>query len=60
MNGQTIFHSVPAMIWFKDTHDRILRANRLAAKSIGRSVEEIEGKSTFELYPHEAAKYQQR
>jgi len=55
---QTIFHSVPAMIWFKDLHNRILRANQLAAQSIGRTVEEIEGKSTFDLYPHEAAKYQ--
>ncbi len=56
---QTIFHSVPAMIWFKDANNRILRANRLAAESIGRTVEEVEGKSTFELYPDEAAKYQQ-
>ena len=56
---QTIFHSVPAMIWFKDADNRILRANRLAAQSIGRTVEEVEGKSTFELYPDEAVKYQQ-
>lgn len=56
---QTIFHSVPAMIWFKDKKGRILRANRNAAQSIGRSVEEVEGKSTHELYPDEAAKYQQ-
>ncbi|MEK7757183.1 MAG: PAS domain-containing protein, partial [Planctomycetota bacterium] len=55
---QTIFHSVPAMIWFKDKEGRILRANRNAAQSIGRSVEEVDGKSTYELYPDEAAKYQ--
>jgi len=46
---ETIFHSVPAMIWFKDVDSRILRANRLAAQSIGRTVEEVEGKSTLEL-----------
>ena len=56
---ETIFHSVPAMIWFKDVDSRILRANRLAAQSIGRTVEEVEGKSTLELYPDEAGKYQQ-
>ncbi len=55
---ETIFHSVPAMIWFKDADSRILRVNRLAAQSIGRTVEEVEGKSTFELYPDEAGKYQ--
>lgn len=55
---ETIFHSVPAMIWFKDKEGRILRANRNAAQSIGRSVEEVDGKSTYELYPDEAAKYQ--
>src|SRR3990172_5567288 len=51
---QTIFHSVPAMIWFKDKDGRILRANRNAAQSIGRTVEEAEGKSTFEFYPDKA------
>lgn len=56
---QTIFHSVPAMIWFKDANNRILRANRRAAQSIGRTVEEVEGRATSELYPNEAAKYQQ-
>jgi len=55
---QTIFHAVPAMIWFKDKEGRILRANRNAAESIGRRVEEVDGRSTYELYPDEAAKYQ--
>lgn len=53
-----IFNAVPAMIWFKDTDGRILRANQLAAESIGRSIEEIVGRSTWELYPEHAAKYQ--
>jgi len=54
---QTIFHAVPAMIWFKDKHNRILRANHHAAASIGRTVEEVEGRSTAELYPTAADKY---
>ena len=54
---QTIFDSVPAMIWYKDKENRILRANKSAAESIGRSVEEVEGRRTEELYLAEAAQY---
>ncbi|MBI1827646.1 MAG: PAS domain-containing protein [Planctomycetes bacterium] len=56
---QTIFHSVPAMIWYKDRQNRILRVNYLAAKSLGKSVEEVEGRQTEEIYPLEAEKYLQ-
>jgi PAS domain S-box-containing protein len=56
---QILFDSVPAMIWFKDKENgRILRANRPAAESIGRTVAEVEGHLTEELYPGQAAKYQ--
>lgn len=34
-----------------------LRANRRAAESLGLRVEDVEGKSTFELYPAEAEQY---
>ncbi len=53
---QIIFHSVPAMIWYKDADNRILRANRAAAASMGLTVEAIEGRSTYDLYPREDAK----
>jgi PAS domain S-box-containing protein len=56
---QTLFHSVPAMIWFKDEHNRILRANSLAASSIGKTVAEVEGRMTAEFYPEYAEKYHQ-
>lgn len=56
---QTIFHSVPAMIWFKDEHNRILRVNYHAAKSLGKTVEEVEGRTAEELYPYDAGKYLQ-
>lgn len=52
---QIIFHSVPAMIWYKDAHNRIIRANRAAAASMGLTVEAIEGRSTYDLYPREDA-----
>ncbi len=56
---QIILDSVPAFIWYKDRHNRILRANRLAAKSMGMSVADIEGRSTYDLYPDEAERYHQ-
>lgn len=52
-----IFDSVPALIWYKDRENRILRVNRAAAASLGRSVAEIEGHSTYDLYGDEAASY---
>jgi PAS domain S-box-containing protein len=54
---QVLLDSVPAFIWYKDRENRILRANRLAAQSMGLSVEQVEGRSTYDLYPDEAAQY---
>ena len=54
---EVLLDSVPAFIWYKDCENRILRANRLAAESIGLSVEQVEGRSVYDLYPDEAAKY---
>ena len=54
---QIIFDSVPAMIWYKDRENRILRLNRPAAASMKRPVGELEGRSTYDLYPDEAEQY---
>jgi PAS domain S-box-containing protein len=54
---RVLFDLMPAMIWFKDTENGILRVNRRVAQSAGKSVEEIEGKPTTEIYPEEAAKF---
>ena len=56
---QALLELIPAMVWYKDTHNRIVRANRRAAESINKSVAEVEGKSTYDLYPEEAEKYYQ-
>ncbi len=48
---------LPAMIWFKDTGNRILRVNQQAADAAGRSVADIEGRPSAEIYPDEAANY---
>lgn len=48
---QILFDTVPAFIWYKDLNDRIVRLNRPAAATIGRPVEEIEGRPVADLYP---------
>ena len=52
-----LFDYMPAMVCFKDTENRILRANHQLAQAIGKPVEEIEGRPTEEIYPEEAAKF---
>ena len=54
---QALFDLMPAMVWFKDTTNGILRVNQRAANATGKPVEEIVGRSMLELYPQEAAKY---
>src|SRR5262245_50478033 len=54
---EVLLDSMPAFIWYKDCENRILRANRLAAESMGLSVDQLEGRSTYDLYPDEASKY---
>lgn len=52
-----IFDNVPAKIWYKDAHNKILRLNQRAANSMGLTVEEAEGASTYDLFPDMAKKY---
>jgi diguanylate cyclase (GGDEF)-like protein/PAS domain S-box-containing protein len=49
-----LFDLLPAMIWFKDTHNNLVRVNRRAAASASMSVAEMEGKSCAEVYPEHA------
>ncbi len=56
---QALLDLIPAMVWYKDTHNRIVRANRRAAESINKTVTEVEGQSTYDLYPEEAEQYYQ-
>ena len=54
---RVLFDLIPAMIWFKDTQNQILRVNQRVAAITGKAIEEIEGKPALENYPVEAAKY---
>ena len=46
-----ILDTVGAMIWFKDTSNRILRCNRAAAQWAGKTPEQIEGRMADEIFP---------
>jgi PAS domain S-box-containing protein len=56
---QVLLDPIPAMVWYKDSQNRILRANRRAAESINKTVAEVEGRSTYDPYPEEAEQYHQ-
>ena len=56
---QLILDHAPSMIWYKDTENRIVRVNRVAAESIGLPKEKIEGRSVADLYPADADRYYQ-
>jgi PAS domain S-box-containing protein len=52
---QMIMDSVPAIIFYKDTEGRIIRANKTLADSLKVPVKDIVGKTTEELFPKEQA-----
>ncbi|WP_447987270.1 PAS domain S-box protein [Nitrospira sp. Nam74] len=54
---QVLMDLIPAMVWYKNDRNEIIRANRLAAESINRTPEQVEGRSTYDLYPDEAEQY---
>jgi PAS domain S-box-containing protein len=54
-----LFDSSPAMIWYRDTQNRILRVNQVAADSIGLSKDLIEGRAVADFYPEDADRYYQ-
>jgi PAS domain S-box-containing protein len=54
---KTMFDSVPATIWYKDTNNNFLRVNRAVAALTGKTVEEIEGRSAWEVFPAQADAY---
>ena len=54
---RVLFDLTPALICFKDIHNRILRVNQRLAETLGRSVEELEGKPVLEIDPRGAEKF---
>ncbi len=54
---QIILDAVPALVFFKDKDNRVLRVNKALAKLCGLPREEIEGKTCEELWPDQAKDY---
>lgn len=52
-----LLDSVPAEIYYKDLENRIMYINKSAADSLGKTSDEISGKSCWELFPEEADAY---
>ena len=53
---KAIFDAIPAMIFFKDRDNTLLRVNRAFADTVGKPKQEIEGKSDFDVaYSRELA-----
>jgi len=49
---QNIIDLIPGGVWYKDTNNKIIKANIAAANSLGfESVKDIEGKTLEELFP---------
>ncbi|MEA3309583.1 MAG: PAS domain-containing protein, partial [Chloroflexota bacterium] len=54
---QTILDAVPAMIYYKDRENNLVRVNKTFAEIIGLPREEIEGHPNAEFYPQQAEAY---
>ena len=52
---QTMLDSSPIMIFYKDKENRFIRVNEALARAIGKSKQEMEGKTAWDLYPKEEA-----
>ena len=53
---ELILNHVPARIFYKDDQNRILRLNEPAARSLGMTVDQVEGANAYDLFPEIAKK----
>jgi PAS domain S-box-containing protein len=54
---ESIFNLLPAQIWYKDAHNRVLKVNDKVCRDLGMEREAIEGHSTKEIFPMFADAY---
>lgn len=54
---ETILNNVPTYIFYKDTNNTILRANKAAADSLGVTPDEMKGRPSRQFYPEHANRY---
>jgi diguanylate cyclase (GGDEF)-like protein/PAS domain S-box-containing protein len=54
--GRALIDAIPDPAWLVDTDARILAINEAFCRMLGRSMDELIGKTTFDLFPPETAK----
>jgi PAS domain S-box-containing protein len=54
-NYRTLVEHLPQMVFLKDTRSVYVSCNRRYARAVGREMEEIVGKSDYDLFPDEEA-----
>jgi len=54
---QIMMDSSPIMIFYKDRENRFIRVNKALAEATGLPKEAMEGKSVFDIYPHQTKDY---
>ncbi len=52
---EAIIDNIHGLVFYKDINNRLIRINRAFADAHGMSKDRIEGKSCFDLYPHQQA-----
>ena len=56
-NLQTIFDSIPGLVFFKDKENRIVRANRIFCEVLGMPEAEMIGRPLEEIFPDQSEGY---
>ncbi|MCK9282059.1 MAG: CHASE domain-containing protein [Melioribacteraceae bacterium] len=52
---QILLDNIPAWVFYKDTENRFIRVNKTFADVMEMSIEQLEGKSLFDIFPKDQA-----
>jgi PAS domain S-box-containing protein len=52
---QILLDNIPAWVFFKDTENRFIRVNKTFADVMGMTIDQLEGKSLFDIFPKDQA-----
>lgn len=52
---EILLDNIPAWVFYKDAENRFIRVNKTFADVLGMSVDQLEGKSLFDIFPKEQA-----
>jgi PAS domain S-box-containing protein len=52
---QILLDHIPAWVFYKDTENRFIHVNKTFADAMGMSIEQLDGKSLFDIFPNEQA-----